>query len=64
METTMSKTLREKGNYRVKYWRWINNHYGEWCRTGLMKKHEAELIKKHLEISHEQVEVYKDDDGR
>lgn len=50
--------------YRVKYWRWINEYAGEWCRTGLMKKHEAELIKKHLEISHEQVEVYKDDDGR
>lgn len=50
--------------YRVKYWRWINEEAGEWCRTGLMKKHEAELIKKHLEITHEQVEVYKDDDGR
>ncbi len=39
------------------------------CGTGdprsiSKEEHEAELIKKHLEISHEQVEVYKDDDGR
>lgn len=29
-------------NYRVKYWRWINEQAGEWYRTGLMTKDVAE----------------------
>ena len=59
-ETTMSKTLRENGNYRVKYWRWINEQSGEWYRTGLMTQESAEKVAESLRQSHEQVEVYTD----
>lgn len=48
--------------YRVKYWVWINEYYGEWHRTGLMSKKEADKMKQHLAMSHEQVEVYLDED--
>lgn len=51
-------------NYRVKYWRWINEQAGEWYRTGLMTKENAEKVAESFRQSHEQVEVYFDDDGR
>ena len=50
--------------YRVKYWRWINEQAGEWYRTALMTKENAEKIAEILWQSHEQVEVYYDDDGK
>jgi hypothetical protein len=50
-----------KYRFRVRYWVWVNEHFGEWHTTGLMKKREAELVKRHLEISHDKVEVYKDE---
>ena len=28
--------MQKNVNYRVKYWRWINEQFGEWYRTGLM----------------------------
>lgn len=49
-------------NYRVKYWRWINEQAGEWYRTGLMTKGVAEKVAESLRQSHEQVKVYRDDD--
>ena len=51
-------------NYRVKYWRWINEQAGEWYRTGLMTKENAEKVAESFRQSHEQVEVYYDDDGK
>ena len=49
-------------NYRVKYWRWINEQAGEWYRTGLMTKDVAEKVAESFRQSREQVEVYRDDD--
>ena len=43
-------------NYRVKYL-----HNGEWVRSGLMSKHDAEAIATHLLMSYDNVEVYEDD---
>lgn len=51
-------------NWRVKYWRWINEQAGEWYRTGLMTKETAEKVAESFRKSHEQVEVYYDDDGK
>ena len=51
-------------NYRVKYWRWINEQAGEWYRTELMTQESAEKVAESFRQSHEQVEVYFDDDGR
>jgi hypothetical protein len=48
--------------YRVKYWRWVNDQFGEWYRTGLMTKENAEKIAESLHEIHEKVEVYKDED--
>jgi hypothetical protein len=53
--------MRRNVKYRVKYWRWINNHYGEWCRTGLMTQESAEKVAESFRQSHEQVEVYRDE---
>ena len=50
--------------WRVKYWRWINEQAGEWYRTGLMTKENAEKVAESFRQSHEQVEVYYDDDGK
>ena len=50
--------------WRVKYWRWINEQAGEWYRTGLMTKENAEKVAESFRQSQEQVEVYYDDDGR
>lgn len=50
--------------WRVKYWRWINEQAGEWYRTGLMTKENAEKVAESLRQSHEQVEVYYDNDGK
>lgn len=44
--------------YRVKYWRWVNEYYGEWYRTGLMTKEKAEKAAESFRQSHENVEVY------
>ena len=49
--------------WRVKYWRWINEQAGEWCSTGLMTQENASKVAESLRQSHEQVEVYYDDDG-
>jgi hypothetical protein len=49
--------------WRVKYWRWINEQAGEWYRTGLMTKENAEKVAESFRQSHEQVEVYYDDGG-
>lgn len=51
-------------NYRVKYWRWINEQAGEWYITGLMTKENAEKVAESFGQSYEQVEVYRDDDER
>ena len=56
--------LQRNFNYRVKYWRWVNEQAGEWCITGLMTQESAEKVAESLRQSHEQVEVYFDDDGR
>ena len=56
--------MQKNVNYRVKYWRWINEQAGEWQRTGRMTKETAEKVAESLSQSHEQVEVYFDDDGR
>lgn len=48
--------------YRIKYWAWINPHFGEWQTTGLMTKESAEAVKKHLGHYHEQVTIYRDND--
>ena len=58
------KVTRDKFemNYRVKYWRWINEQAGEWYRTGLMTKDVAEKVAESFRQSHEQVEVYRDDE--
>jgi hypothetical protein len=48
--------------YRVKYWRWINEQAGEWYRTGLMTKENAEIIAENLREYHEKVEVYRDEE--
>ena len=37
---------------------------GEWYRTGLMTKEVAEKVAESFRESHEQVEVYYDDDGK
>ena len=55
---------QQQMNYRVKYWRWINEQAGEWYRTGLMTKENAEKVAESFRQSHEQVEVYYDDDGK
>lgn len=47
-------------NYRVKYWRWINEQDGEWYRTDLLTKDVAEKVAESFRQSHEQVEVYRD----
>lgn len=54
--------MKKHARYRIKYWVWINADYGEWRRTGLTTKESAEIIAKSLRKSHEQVEVYFDDD--
>lgn len=43
-------------HYRVKY---LDN--GEWVRSGLMTRANAEKIAKQLLMSYENVEVYEDD---
>ena len=63
MEIPTSRRYFEM-NYRVKYWRWINEQAGEWYRTGLMTKENAEKVAESFRQSHEQVEVYYDDDGK
>jgi hypothetical protein len=55
---------QQQMNYRVKYWRWINEQAGEWYRTGLMTQESAEKVAESFRQSHEQVEVYFDDDGK
>ena len=40
-------------NYRVKYWRWINEQAGEWYRTGLMTKDVAEKVAERLHVKKE-----------
>lgn len=50
-----------KQTYRVKYWTMINDYHGEWQRTGLMTKDNAETIAEYLRESHEMVEVYEDE---
>ena len=39
--------MRRNVNYRVKYWRWINEQAGEWYRTGLMTQESAALGDNH-----------------
>ena len=56
--------MQRNFNYRVKYWRLVNEQSGEWCRTGMMTQESAEKVAESLRQSHEQVEVYFDDDGR
>lgn len=50
-----------KYRYRIKYWRRVNDHYGEWVRTGLITKYgalkTAEFFLKH----YENVNIYEDD---
>ena len=43
--------MKSKG-YRVKYWRWVNENFGEWVKTGLMTKYNAEMIAENLRKSH------------
>lgn len=33
---------RIKMHWRIKYWQWLNDCHGEWVRTGLMSKGNAE----------------------
>lgn len=47
--------------YRIKYWRIVNDYYGEWVITGLMTRSNAERFAGHLRESHEMVEVYRDE---
>ena len=51
-------------HWRIKYWQWVNDYYGEWVRTGLMSKGNAENLAEHLKQYHELVEIYYDDDGK
>ena len=48
--------------YRVKYWIYVNEHYGEWRRTGLMTFDNALKVAESLAVSHHQVELYADDE--
>ena len=48
--------------YRIKYWQIVNEYHGEWQRTGLMTKKQAELLAENLRGRHEMVEVYKDEE--
>lgn len=50
-------------HWRIKYWRWLNDFHGEWDRTGLMSKGNAEKLAEHLKQYHELVEIYYDDDS-
>lgn len=54
--------MKEKPVYRIKYWRYVNPESGEWVRTGLTTKASAERIAESLRKSHEQVEVYVDEE--
>jgi len=56
--------MQKNINWRVKYWRLINEYGGEWYRTGLMTKKSAEKVAESFREKHEQVEVYYDDDGK